>query len=330
MKVAISTIPTSIAAVREIADAVERSGVERLGIADSPHLLGAAYPAVQDALARTRITMVGPFVTNPVTVHSSVHAANLRALAEMHPGRVAVAIGVGDSAVTSVGLAVARRSELAAAITAMRTRLGDDVEIEMAVSGPLTASSVPPDVDGVILGSGLSVPYARKLREIAENSAGKKLSSRVVLVSHLINDSGDFDSARRSVLASAFAYARHGIGRDGARRDVPEALQPSLDAVIEQYRMGEHARVSGGNAQLLERHPDVADYLVDRFAIVGAPAQIAQRLADFCRDAGIDGVSLSVNVPDPLGQVEHIGRELVPELNNILHALEHETARRSP
>lgn len=325
MQVAVSAIPASITAVREIADAAERTGITRLGIADSPHLLGAAYPAVQDVLARTSSVMVGPFVTNPVTVHPSVHAATLRALAEMHPRRVAVAIGVGDSAVTSVGLSVARRSELADAITAMRERLGDDVVIEMAVSGPVAAGSVPSAADGVVLGTGLSVAYARQLRERAEESAGKKLTSRIVLVSNMIGDGDDLESSRRSVLASAFAYARHGIGRDGARRDVPTKLQAALDIVMEQYRMGEHARVSGGNAQLLESHPDAADYLASRFALLGTADEAAARLAAFARDAGVDGVSLSVNVPDPISQVERIGLGLIPRLNALSHTLKPET-----
>src|SRR5690606_37217227 len=129
----------------------------------------------------------------------------------------------------------------------------------------VTAASVPSAVDGVVLGTGLSVAYARTLRERAEESAGKALTSRIVLVSNLSENPDDIEDSRTSVLASAFAYARHGIGRDGAERDVPAPLQANLDAVIEQYRMNEHARVSGANAQLLESYPDVAQYLASRF-----------------------------------------------------------------
>lgn len=317
MKIAVSTIPVSIAAVRTIAEAAERSGITRLGIADSPQLLGAAYPAVQDALASTKHMTIGPFVTNPVTVHPSVHAANLRALIELHPGRVSVAMGVGDSAVTSVGLAVARREELSAALARIRDSLGETVTIEMAVSGPRAAGSVPPEVDGVVLGSGLSASYARDLRERAERSAGKKLTSRIVLVSNLTEDDADSAAARKSVSASAVAYARHGIGRDFDQRDVPQRLWESLTSVLSQYDMNAHARIDGSNARLLDQHPEVADYLVDRFAIVGSPSSAAERLVRFGNDAGVDGVSLSVNVSDPVSQVERIGRELIPHITRF-------------
>lgn len=319
MEISISTIPVSIAAVREVAVAAERHGISRLGIADSPHLFGATYPAVQDALAATTRLRIGPFVTNPVTMHASVHAANLAALLELHPGRVALAMGVGDSAVTSVGLPVASREELRSAICSIREALGDRVFIEMAVSGPRAAGAVPPEVDGVTLGSGLSAPYARSLRERAEQAAGKPLKSRVVLVGNLVAHESEIAAASRGVRASAFAYARHGIGRDLEKRDVPAHLRNDLLTVIDGYRMDAHAQVGGSNAALLDRYPEITDYLVHRYALVGEPQELADRIVRFGQAAGIDGVSISVNVPDPIAQVIAIGDELLPRVARLIN-----------
>ncbi|MGV8970415.1 MAG: LLM class flavin-dependent oxidoreductase [Microbacteriaceae bacterium] len=317
MDVAISMIPASIIAVREIAIAAERCGISQLGIAESPHLYGAAYPAVQDALAATTRLRVGPFVTNPVTMHASVHGATLASLAELHPGRVSIAMGVGDSAVTSVGLQKATRAELSSVLASLKHKLGDAVFIEMAVSGPIAAGSVPAEVDGVVLGSGMSVSYARGLHQLAEQAAGRALRSRIVLVGHLVSDENEIEDAERRVRASVLAYARHGIGRDPENRDVPEMLRGELGAVLDGYKMDAHAKVGGSNAALLDQHHQVASYLAGRYALVGQPHTLARRLVQFQRDSGIDGVSISVNVSDPLAQVEAIGEQLLPEIARL-------------
>ncbi len=79
------------------------------------------YPTVQLILSRTSRIKVGPFVTNPVTRHQSVHAADIAALAELHtPGRLAVVMGAGDSAVHSVGLRPAPAAQVRGALETIR------------------------------------------------------------------------------------------------------------------------------------------------------------------------------------------------------------------
>jgi len=318
MRVAISMIPRTMAEVRLIAAAVERHGIERLGIPDSPRLYRATYPAVQEALAATSRLLIGPFVTNPVTRHPSVHASNLAALDELHPGRVGIAIGAGDSAVTSVGLVPAGRKVIADSIRSIRRSVGEAIGIEMAVSGPLAADAVPAEADGVVLGSGLSPSWAAALHRRAERAAGHPLSARVAVVGSLIDDGDDPPrrrAAERAVRASVLAYGRHGIGRDPIERGVPAAIADELSEVFAAYRMDAHAKIDGANAGLLDDHPAVEAYLVGRYALVGTGEEIARRLARFGDESGIDGVSISINVPDPFAQIAAIGDRLLPHLN---------------
>src|SRR5690606_35864232 len=102
--VRISTLPHTPSHVAELAVVAEQAGLAGLGVADSAHLHGAMYPSIQHALALSSRIPMGPLVTNPVTRHPSVHAADLAALSKLYPGRVQVAMGTGDSAVHGVGL----------------------------------------------------------------------------------------------------------------------------------------------------------------------------------------------------------------------------------
>lgn len=311
MEIGISHLPVSPSRALRLARIAEDTGIARFGVADSSHLFGAMYPTVQLILSQTSRIKVGPFVTNPVTRHPSVHAADVAALATLYsPDRIAVAMGTGDSAVHSVGLRPAPADQVRGALETIRAVAADGVTLELAASGPKAASAASGAVDGLVLGGGLSVPWTRRL--IA--AAPRPVSAQVFLIGHLVEREDEVKRARAAVRASVLAVARHAIGVDMAGRDVPSRLRPGLEQAFARYDFAAHAKADGANGRLLDDHPEEEAYLLERFAAVGTPGAVAERLRGFERESGIGGVGLSTTVPDPDTHVALAGERLTTAL----------------
>src|SRR5205085_41100 len=86
----------------------------------SPILVRELYVCCTAFAMRTSRARLSPMVTNATTRHPSVTAGALLSLAELAPGRVALAMGVGDSAVFGVGLGGGRLEALAEYIRAVK------------------------------------------------------------------------------------------------------------------------------------------------------------------------------------------------------------------
>lgn len=313
MDIGISHLPASPSRALRLARIAESTGISRFGVADSSHLFGAMYPVVQLILSRTSRIKVGPFVTNPVTRHPSVHAADIAALATLYPAsRLAVAMGTGDSAVHSVGLRPAPAAQVRRALETIRGAAPDGVTLELAASGPKAASMLGPGIDGLVLGGGLSAPWTRRLVEAA---GGGPVGARVFLIGHLVEREDQVPAAREAVRASVLAVARHAIGTDMAARDVPARLRPGLEQAFARYDFAAHAKAAGGNGRLLDDHPEEEAYLLERFAAVGTAGAVAERLREFQRQSGIDGAVLSTTVPDPESHVALTGERLITALS---------------
>ncbi|WP_165968889.1 LLM class flavin-dependent oxidoreductase [Actinomadura sp. KC06] len=311
MEIGISHLPASPSRALRLARIAESTGIGRFGVADSSHLFGAMYPTVQLILSRTSRIKVGPFVTNPVTRHPSVHAADVAALAALYtPERLAVVMGAGDSAVHSVGLGPAPAEQVRLGLQTIRGAAPDGVTLELAASGPKAASMMATGIDGLVLGGGLSASWTRRLIE----AAGRPVSARVFLIGHLVEREDEAARAREAVRASVLAVARHAIGIDMAARDVPVRLRPGLEQAFARYDFSAHAKAAGANERLLDDHPEEEAYLFERFAAVGTAGAVAERLRAFQRETGIDGVVLSTTVPDPDSHVALAGERLTAAL----------------
>ena len=319
MELGVCLLPTELRRAERLAGAVEQSGVRWLGVADSPLLFGAMYPTVQHVLASTWHLRVGPFVTNPVTRHPSVHAADLAALESFYPGRTFLAMGTGDSAVHTVDLSPAAPDVLAAAFGIVRERVGPAMPLFMAVSGPRTAAAVPPAVDAIVIGGGLHAGWVEHLASVAEASAHHNLRRWLFLPSHLVAREDEVAAARHAIRPGVIGFSRHGLAGDKCRKGVPEELVEGLTAMYAQYVFREHALPGSANAALLARHPTEEAYLYERFAAVGTPDQIADQLSNFARVCKLDGVFLGAAVPDQEAHLRLVG-ELHTMLGNHLTA----------
>lgn len=297
-----------------LAQAVDDLGLDGLGISDSPHLHGAMFPVVQHLLLHTQRVTIGPFVTNPVTRHSSVLAADLDAIESLHPGRVFCGIGTGDSAVTSVGLRAATAQAVADTTDALVSRLGSRVPVLVAAGGLRAAAHVPPTATGIVLGGGVDLAWSAQLVAAAQRSAGRELQRWGFLIASL-GPEADAPAREREVLGSVTTVARHALASDLAGRGVPGPLIAGLRRIFDAYDVTYHGRTDSPVHRVLEAFPDLRRYLLDRFAVTRVDGATVDRLRSMSRDLGLTGIYLSTTVADPLQHTRFVASELVPALN---------------
>src|SRR5689334_2357469 len=97
-----------IAEIAELATLVEELGFDGLWLADSQSIFRDAYAALTLAASRTERIELGTAVTNPITRHPAVVASAIATIAELSGGRALLGVGVGDSAVATIGKKPAR------------------------------------------------------------------------------------------------------------------------------------------------------------------------------------------------------------------------------
>src|SRR4029077_12049668 len=91
---------------------------------DSQLLWQDMFVYMTRGLASTERIVFGSAVTNPFTRHLTVTASGFGTLAQLHPGRIVLGIGRGDSAVRPMGLPPVRTKVLGDAIPVLRALLG--------------------------------------------------------------------------------------------------------------------------------------------------------------------------------------------------------------
>lgn len=310
MRLAISLVPDDPRDIVGFAELAARVGLDFVGVADTPHLRGGAFPAVQHALARTAGAGLATFVTNPVTRHPSVLAADFDALTRLYPGRVVAGIGAGDSAVRSVGLRPARPAELAEAVRLVRERAGAGLRILVAASGLRTAAAIPPEADGIIIGGGLEAGWLTAVTAAAEASAGHRLERYGFAVGTGFGTSEVSEADAGRLYTSVVTVSRHALARRPLERAVPACFVDRLVALYARYDVRAYGDPDGVNATLLSDDPELRDYLVRRFTLAGEPTSVATRLRSLGERCGLDGVVATTGSVEPLDLARRLAVEL--------------------
>jgi 5,10-methylenetetrahydromethanopterin reductase len=116
--------------------AAERLGFAGAWIADSQSIFRNGYAALTLAASRTSSIALASGVTNPLTRHPAVIASSLATLHEQSGGRAIIGIGIGESAVHTVGLRQARLRRLEQAAVAIRALArGEQAELDAVGCG---------------------------------------------------------------------------------------------------------------------------------------------------------------------------------------------------
>jgi len=287
---------TSVAAFTETVRREEALGFDYAWFPDS-HLL-APEPFVLAALtlqATTRLR-AGPLLTNPITRHPAMIANGAATLGVIAPGRAAVGVASGDTAVHTLGKRPASMAEVGAALRLVRALLAGEApeqgarlppaglrtrgtaELWGAASGPRAAHAAGAAADVVVLRCGLHPDNLNALADAAEagaRAAGRDPAElRFGAIAHTLLDEDDaWAQAQARVVAAGFFELSPATWR---RASLEWNGPPIGDLVRQVYPDIVHAEDVPSAAKLTGFvRPEAAA----AFALAGSEAEVAQRLA---------------------------------------------------
>lgn len=312
-----------VASVRK----AEQVGYSHAWFVDSQILWQDCFVYITHALAQTERIVVGTAVTNPCTRHVSTLASIFATLAGLHPGRLALGIGRGDSAVRTMGLNPVNTAMLEESVVVLRELMAGrhatineaDVHLRwierdpgiplmMAATGPKNLRVAGALADRVMLYVGVnatSVQWAIDHVRAGAEGAGRdpdavKLS---VLTAMWVGDDQDeaWDRCRWAPAACANHIA------DTMRRN-PSHGMPEAMTRLPQSR-ADYDYYAGHLSSEAEHTAYLTGELIDDFTLAG-PAEKVRAKARELFGLGIDEISCAY-LNGSLDQMDTVGREVI-------------------
>jgi 5,10-methylenetetrahydromethanopterin reductase len=325
-------LPESLDGFGELCRETEAAGFDWLGVADSQSVFRELYVALTLAALHTSRVRLGPLVTNPQTRHLVVTASAIASVDELAGGRAVLGLGSGDSAIYTIGAPPATVAGLEDAIVTLgRLTSGEPVEhggrpwrvhrawrrvpIYLAAEGPRTLELAGRVADGVICGLGLTpavIELCLAAIERGARAAGRRLEDLDVwwfAKTHLADSRA---AAIEPIKMALAASANHAFRFTLAGKGVPAELHEPIRALQRAYNAHQHEIAGAANASLPDRF-GLTEFLVDRFAIAGTPADCRATLRR-AMGAGARQFMLTGIVPDPRGFVRRWAKEVAGAL----------------
>ena len=317
-------LPDDLGAWPALCRATEESGFTLLGVGDSQSIFRDVYVALTLAAQATTTIRLGPMVTNAVSRHLVATASAMSSIDEVAGGRAVLGIGSGDSALATVGAPPSTVAGLRDAVEVLRElTAGRPVErsghrwqvrrghrqlpIYLSAEGPRTLRLAGACADGVVVGLGTS-PEAVRLAlgylQQGASEAGRALDELDIWFLVKAN-LGGIEDIRMAIAASAnhaFRFTLEG-------KALPERHRAAVAELMATYHAHHHEVRDGDNAGLTDRL-GLTEYLADRFAFHGEPADCIGQMAR-AADAGARQFLLTGFVAEPLAFIERWGREVL-------------------
>ncbi len=314
----------TVAECAAIAEAAEALGYSGLWIADSQSIFRDAYVALAVCAERTRTLRLAAGVTNPVTRHPAVLAGSWATLDEHSGGRAILGIGVGESAVETLGLKPARLAELEHAIALVRRLMrGEpaehegrtlrmpwsrrDVPVFIACSGPKSLELAGRIADGVLFQAGAApelVRYAVDHVRAGAAQAGRRPGDVRLYCRLACAVDADRERAREAIKGYA-AIAAGTVFRTIPRAHFPAPLWRDLERMKAGYDYLEHGSDQARHRELL------TDRILDAVAVAGTPAQALPRLQAIAA-LGVQAFVCPLAMADPLPFMRSLARTVMP------------------
>jgi 5,10-methylenetetrahydromethanopterin reductase len=266
--------PDALLACVELA---EEAGLGGIWVGDSPVLWRELYTLLGAAAARTGRVRLGPGVTNPVSRQLAVTASALMTLQELSGGRAALGLGLGASAVRTVGARPARLAELESAVAELRAyweESGDGIAygdgqpripIHLGASGPRMLELSGRIGDGCLAVVGLHPRQLEAARErIAAGEPGKGFELTFWVPFAVADESAPAREAVKSYVARSL------------RHPLPAELTPleqeAAERIQASYSYDQHLAPDAEHARL------VPDEIVEDWAVAGTPGECRMQL----------------------------------------------------
>jgi 5,10-methylenetetrahydromethanopterin reductase len=310
-------LPESLGGFGDLCREAEAEGFDWLGVADSQSVFRELYVALTLAALHTKRMRVGPLVTNPLTRHLVVTASAIASVDEVSGGRAVLGLGSGDSAIYTIGAPPATLAGLEEAIVTLgQLTRGEPIEREgrtwrvhrstrrvplyLAAEGPRTLELAGRLADGVIVGLGLTPEVIRLSLAAIERgarAAGRTLDDVDVWWFAKTSLADRRDEAIAPITMALAASANHAFRFTLEGKGVPVDLHEKIRALQREYNAHHHEIPGAGNASLPDRWR-LTEFLVDRFAIAGTPADCVAQIRR-AMDAGARQFMITGFVPDP-------------------------------
>ena len=305
----------------------DRLGFGGVWVADSQSVFRDAYMTLALFATATQRMKLATGVTNALTRHPAVIAHSFATLDELSAGRAILGIGVGDSAVFTLGHKPIRLARLEAFIKVLRKLMAGEtarfdgkeiraswparrVPVVIASTGPKSLQLAGRVADGVLFQVGSDpalVRYAKKNIEIGARQAGRD-SSQITLYQRLAcGVSEDRERARNEV--RGYASVAAGTLYSGVpRADIPEDLWNELRLMKERYDYHQHGDKGSTQAEL------VTDRILDAVAVAGTPDEVVPRFRELI-SLGVEHFVLPIAAQDPRTITATLAEAVIPRLS---------------
>ncbi len=300
----------------------ERVGFDIGWIGETQLVTPDVYATVALCANATSSIQIGPGVTNTVTRDPTVTAGAVLALEEFAPGRCLLGLGVGGSAVGSIGLGGERPAEFRRKLLLIRQLLGGEtvqvngVEVRPKIVSrrvPIYVASSSPSIleiagelaDGVIMNVGVTPELVREALGHVERGAHRSSRPLAALDVTVVAGCSVGDDRSRT-LADCRPWAAM-TARRLARWMVTagEELRGTGAAVLRQYRWQEHLAAGADHAR------DVGDEVTRQLALAGTPEDCVETIVRL-EACGVTQVAPFFMGTDVARSVEAFGRGVIP------------------
>jgi probable F420-dependent oxidoreductase len=306
----------------------EQLGFSHAWTYDSHILWQEGYVFLTLAAAATSRIILGHCVTNPGIREPTVTASAYATLQDVTGGRMALAIGRGDSSRRVTGLdpvPVARFEEAAGMIKDLmngREVTWNDrpLRLEWAQGRPeipMYIAGYGPRMLGVTgrIGDGVIIQLAdpeitrwtiERMRAAAEKAGRDPDALAPIVCAPAVVDS-DLERWREEVRwfpAMVSNHVKDLIRRYGTDGEIPRALTEFAQAV-EEYDYSDHSRVGAEHGKY------ISDEICDRFCLLGDADQHVARLREL-EQLGVRQVNLYLMTSASDETLERYGHEIVP------------------
>jgi 5,10-methylenetetrahydromethanopterin reductase len=314
--------------VRECLDfirAAEALGVHRVWFGDSHLIWREAYTLMAAAAMQSRRLGLGLAVTNVTTRHPTVVASSMSTLQEISEGRIICGIGVGDSALETIGLKPVKRAELERSVGLMRQMWQradvsadgggpplkfswgepEHVPVHYGASGPRMLEDAGRIADGVITYVGLAperIETAMSHIDVGAEQAGRTRADLDITLWVPCSVDDDAERASAAVKAHVSRALLHALPGN-----LTELERDTIERIRAVYEYSDHMSPGSVHSGL------VPDELVPAYAIAGNPQQCRAQLAALLENTDIVNFGLIPMGDDRLGIAERFIHEVVDQ-----------------
>jgi probable F420-dependent oxidoreductase len=322
--------------VVDLAKRAEVLGFSHVWTFDSHLLWEEPYVIYSQVLAETRKVVVGPMVTNPATRDWTVTASLFATLNEMYGNRTVCGIGRGDSAVRVTNGRPTTVTTLRDAIHVIRELANgrevdyrgstlrfpwgttSELEVWVAAYGPKALALAGEVGDGFILqlaDPDITAWSVRAVREAAER-AGRDPDAITICVAAPAYVGDDVPHMRDQCRWFGGMVGNHVADIVSRYGDGGGTVPQALTAYIKDragYDYNEHGRSGNTHAEF------VPDEIVDRFCILGPPAEHIARLEQLA-GLGVDQFAVYLQHDGKLQTLEAYGEKVIPAVASHITA----------